>query len=332
VTIRAGERVQPVLEVEVKGGTPFLTTRGDSPLRLEGVTVVARYVEPGSAPAAVIEAGSNVTLERCAFRLEGPKPGHGGARALALEGGTLSASGCWFENFDHALDLSLFGGSTCTVRECMFVPGCVGDAIEPEKGQDQAKARAGAVTPGGWAVRLRGMPGGFARSGRHLVLERCTAQGRGFLGFEGFSLRCLVHVDVRDCAVMADALAAWEPAGPPGQGAPALPGRDALSWSGKHNQYDIRGGSWLRLVPPGGGPPAPWPVGPPELDAWTHAVVTESDPVLPPVRFATDPSALSERPEPADFAVTDLGAANAKPVGADPARVGPSAKQEMANP
>ena len=61
--IRAGEGVQPVLQVEVKGKTPFLSTRSDTPLRLVGVTIEAHYIEPGSEPAPAIEAGSDVTLE-----------------------------------------------------------------------------------------------------------------------------------------------------------------------------------------------------------------------------------------------------------------------------
>src|SRR5262249_23524751 len=76
--------------------------------------------------------------------------------------------------------------------------------------------------------------------------------------------------------------------GPPGA-PPAPPSREALSWLGRANQYDIRGKSWLWLTPPGGGAPQPAPGGPADLDRWNKAGRTESDPGPPPVPFAPAP-------------------------------------------
>src|SRR5262249_6233905 len=191
VTVRAADGTQPELHVEVKGGAPFLTTHSNSPLRLEGVTIVARYVESSASPAPVIAAGSDLTLERCAFRLEGPVPG---SRAVLIEGGALTATGCCFEGFDRAIDVSCFGGKPTTVRQCLFVHG-----RNPEP---PAPGGAGGGASEGWAVRMRKEPG-VARTGRHLVMDRCTAHGRGFLDLAGFSPQAPVTVDLSACAVLA---------------------------------------------------------------------------------------------------------------------------------
>jgi hypothetical protein len=313
ISVRAAEGVRPVLEVEVTRGTPFLATTAESPLALEGVTIVARYVGPaGTDPTPVIAAGGDVALSRCAFRVEPRVPG---SCALAQEGGTLRAAGCSFENFDRALDLAFFGDTTSRVQHCLFVRGRTEGSADP--GTDKPDASAS----GGWAVRLRWMPGASKKDGRRVALTNCTAQGRGLLDFVGFSPHAPIRVDVTSCAVLADALVSWEAAA---GGNPAPPARAALSWRGEGNQYDIRGPSWLRLRPPGGGPSEPISGGPADAGAWTEAVGPEHALIPPPVRFATDPSSLPDRPTPGAFAVATLGAA--KPVGADPAYVGPGSQ------
>ena len=301
LTIRAGDGMRPVLKVEVKGNNPFLATRGDAPLRIEGVTIEAKFIDPGPEPAAVIEAGANVVLDRCAFRVEGATGPAPGTRAVALDGGSLKAVGCWFENFERALDLSLFGGANVEARHCQFI------------GSRGATAEAAAGS--GWAARLKAMPGGFAKTGRKLTMDHCTAQGRGFLEFVGFSPEKALTVDLKGCAVLADALVGWE--------SPKPPDRNALSWLGQNDQLDLRGSSWVWLVSPGS-PPAPMPGGPSDLETWNKSTGTEHAPVPPPVRFATDPSSLSEAPEPKDFALAEPGASRG--VGADPKHVGPGTR------
>ena len=56
-----------------------------------------------------------------------------------------------------------------------------------------------------------------------------------------------------------------------------------------------------------GAEPAPLPDGPADLASWARVVGAETDPVPPPVKFATDPATLSTHPAPADFAVADQG-------------------------
>jgi eukaryotic-like serine/threonine-protein kinase len=311
LVIRAGEGVKPVLHVEVKAGTPFLSTRSSTPLKMEQVAIVVKYLDPGSDPAPVILAGGNVTLDRCDFRVEGQVPG---ARAVAVEGGTLSATGCWFENFDRALDIACFGGADSQLGQCMFVHSL------------PVGANTSASRSSGWAVRLRSMPGGFAKNSRRLVLDRCTAKGQGLLDLVGFSPEAPVIVDPTACAVQAETLLSWEPDAPPDKESDSL-NRQALSWSGKDNQYDILGKSWVVLGAKNGLPATPMPGGPTDLDSWIRLLGNERDPIPPPIRFATDPAALPAHPESSDFVLTGQGSRSA---GAEASRVGPGARTAVA--
>lgn len=311
LAIRAGEGVNPVLHVEVKAGRPFLSTRSDAPLKIERVAIVVKYLDPGSNPAPVILAGGNVTLDRCDFRVEGQAPG---ARAVAVEGGTLSATGCWFENFDRALDVACFGGAVSQLAQCMFVHNL------------PVGANTSASRSSGWAVRLRSMPGGFPKTGRRLVVDRCTAKGQGLLDLAGFSPQAPVSVDLTACAVQAETLVSWEHDAPPDKESDSL-NRQALSWLGKDNQYDILGKSWVVLVTKKGLPETPMPGGPSDLDSWVRLLGNERDPIPPPIRFATDPAALPAHPEPSDFALTGQGSRSA---GAEASRVGPGARTAAA--
>src|SRR5207245_2306213 len=125
-----------------------------------------------------------------------------------------------------------------------------------------------------------------------------------------------VKVDLNGCAALTDALISWAP------GAPPTP--KALGWSGRNDQYDVRGGSWVRLAAD-----APMPDGPTSLDAWSKAFGPEAAPAPPPVRFATDPASLSGEAHPRDFAVESLAA---QAPGADPAFVGPGARPVPSRP
>ncbi len=311
LVIRAGAGVKPILKVEVKGGMPFLSTRTDAPLQLEGVTIEATYVEPGNDPAPIIEAGGAVTLDRCAFRLSTPVAK---SRALAVEGESLTAFGCWFENFDRAVDVACFGGSKASLRHCMIVKTSPDDKV-----------------PGTAAVRLRSMPGGFAKTGRRLTLERCTVLNGGFLDFAGFAPDAPITVEVTANAVAADFLLTWEPgtiSDPATKDAGAF-NPAALKWTGRDNQYDIHSAEgWVRLIATRGAAATPLPDGPKDLNAWSQRL-PETDAVPPPVKFATDPASLSQSASPADFAIGDTGV---RPRGADPTFVGPGAKSAAKAP
>ncbi len=293
--IRAAEGARPVVEVEIGGASPFLSTRTDTPLTLVGLTVVARYVGParGKEPPPLIEAGASVELDHCAFIATGAVKG---SRVVAVEGGSLAATGCWFEGFDKALDIAYFPGSVATLRQCMIVRTDIDER------------------PIGWGVRARNMPGGAVQSGRRLVLDRCTMQGEGLLELVDFSSEDPLKVDVTGCAVLAEVLLAWET---PKPGTPLTP--EALAWMGAGNQFDLRGKSWVALAPEG---TPELPDGPTDLAAWAKRF-KESDTLAPPVKFLTDPAALPELPGPRDFAVLDAGP---RAVGADPEQVGPPAR------
>ena len=303
LVIRAKEGTKPVLQVEVKGRTPFLATRTDTSIELVGLTIEAHYIAPGAEPAAVIEAGGAVILTQCAFRLD-PAIATPNSAALKLEGGSLTATGCSFENFDRALDLSYFGGSTSTLKQCQFVLTGPPPA-EPE----------GAVG-GGWAVWLRSMPGGFSKTGRKLVIDHCTLKGRGLIGLENFSTDASIKITTKSCASFSDALIAWvfDP-----NNKEQTPTREAMAWLGENNLYDVRGKAWV-LVGAKGSPLEPMPDGPVDLESWQRKLVNEQSPIPPPIKFATEPSSLSSHPAPADLGITGP---EGKTVGADPALVGP---------
>ncbi len=293
LVIGAAPGVRPVLEVEIKGQTPFLLTQSKTPLKLIGVTIVARYTgqNPNQDAPPVILAGDKVTLERCAFKVSG---GAKGSCAVLCEGSELTATGCWFEGFDRVLDFSAFAGYTLSVEQCMMV--------RPKAAE-------------GWAVRARNHFGGDGKSAiRTVILERCTAQGKGLLELADFSPRYPVEVEVKECAAVTNTLLAWEH--PKSEDMPLTP--EALHWSGQGNQYDVRGKAWIVLKPEGATELAN---GPTDLSSWRKRF-TDRAAIQPPVKFATDPSLLSEAPQPSDFAIATEGAYH---VGADPGQVGPSA-------
>jgi len=298
LVLRAAPGIRPVLRVEIKGRKPFLGSRGNTSIRLVGVTIEARYTEPGAEPAGVIEAGGGLTLDRCALRTEGRVAG---SRALIAEGGSVTATGCLFEDFDYAADLACFAGTTATFRQCVFA------RTRP----DEPAANYG------WAVRLRGTPGGgSAQTGRKVVLDHDTLRGQGLLSCEGFGPGSPLTAEVNGCAVAADALIAWGPQG--------TPTRQAIAWRGTTNQYDVRDKAWVRLTPGTGQTPVPWSDGPTDLDSWGKLAEGETAPAPPPVRFAADLNALSARPEARDYAVVSPDAAITS-VGADPEFIGPGA-------
>ena len=170
--------------------------------------------------------------------------------------------------------------------------------------------------PIGWALRIRRAPGGNTKERRRLVLEHCTAKGAGLLDLVDFSPQSALQVGIKQCAVMAEALLAWQTS------KPATPlTAEALDWRGNGNQYDIRGKSWVVLSTEG---MTELPDGPIDLASW-RSKVAEQDPIPPPVRFRVDPESLSESPQPSDFAIIDP---EVRPPGADPDRVGPTAPPE----
>ena len=304
LVIRAAEGTRPRLQIELKGNSPFLFTKSRAALVLEGLTFEVIYKDPGDHPAPLISAGSNLTLDRCAFKLDKDVRG---ARAVVAEGGELMVNGCWFENFERAIEVASFNGSTATVRQSMFVNKI------PETKPDTPTSTSR------WALTFRSMPGGAGVTGRRLKLQHCTFMGPGVLELAGFSSKSPAKVDLTACTVLTDALLRWDADGTP---APAPPDRNALSWAGLSNQYEVRGKSWVVMATDRNAPGTPLVEGPTDFDSWKTLLGNETTPVAPPVRFATDFSSIPEHPEPRDFAVPDQ---KADSPGAAPTFVGPGA-------
>ena len=62
----------------------------------------------------------------------------------------------------------------------------------------------------GWAIRVRNLPGGTGKTARKVLVEHCTVKGKGFLELADFSPQYPVDVAVKESAVQADTLLAWE--------------------------------------------------------------------------------------------------------------------------
>ncbi|WP_422924139.1 protein kinase domain-containing protein [Singulisphaera sp. PoT] len=289
--IRAAKGANPVLELDLKGSDAFITPGAETPITIEGVTIVAHYGSEAKAPAPIIEAPGHVRLDRCVFRATGAVAG---SRAVVVEGGRVVVNGCLFQGFDTALDVASIGGSPASIAQSMFIHGKPGG------------------TPSGWGVRVR-MMSGSGKNPRSLTLDHCTFQGKGFLDLVGFSAQSPLKVGIKNSAVLAETcLLAWEPSAPG-----TLLDNKALLWTGKGNQYDVRGKSWV--VTSRTEPGKELPDGPIDLASWS-SLGAEDDPAPPPLKFMTDPSSLPDTPQPADFSVVDQGAhsagADAKLVGA----------------
>ena len=299
LAIRAAKGPQPVLRVEIKGRKPFLTTRGDSRLKLEGITIEARYIEPDAKPEPnpVIDAGGSVSLTRCAFRLEG-KEVPPSSRAVLTQGGGVTVKGTSFENFGRAFDMIFYAGTTATFTQCLFLR-----TIPPKSPVT--------VTPS--AIGARVSTGGTARLQRKLQFDRCTVIDQSFLALRDFAPRSTTKIVVNSCAIRASTLMTW--------GAVALPSTQPMDWSGKGNRYDIKGENWIVLAPKDAAE-SPMPGGPGSLDAWNKLVGNqEVDSTNAPIKFASDPDNPSERPGPSAFEVLELDPS--APLGADPREVGP---------
>jgi len=291
--IRAAEGIEPVLEVEIKGAKPFLTTGIGSPLTMTGVTIIAHFDSSARLVPPVIESANRVVLDRCVFKATGKTEQ---ARGFSIVGPSLSATGTWFDGFAQGLDIGAFSGSTVALKQCLF-------SLRPSAEDQQ----------GGWALRVLNKPGGGSKTAkptRRLSLDHCTVVGQGFMELIAFSSTLPYHVEVTGCAVHAGSLLAWAPKD--GTSPPKAP---ALEWKGKENVYDIQGKEWAIRSSEGG---VGLPDGPTNLDTWAK-LVSEESPLSPPIQFRTKVASLSESPTPRDFLILQTD----QPVGADPSVVGP---------
>ena len=110
--VRAAPGFQPVIEVELKGPKPLLTTGSGVALELSGLTIKVSYPQQGlsSTPPAVIVAAGSAKIDRCAFKVtDGSRPK--GSRAIVSDGGVLEVDRSWFQGFDKAIDVTAMNGA-----------------------------------------------------------------------------------------------------------------------------------------------------------------------------------------------------------------------------
>jgi hypothetical protein len=302
VDIRAATGTVPIVFIPIGAGRPFLTTGSKVTLKLSGLDIRVRYVtSPGNAPAVpppLIEAGGPVSIHRCAFQVvDGPTPE--GSLALAVDSKELTVEGCWFEGFDKAIAVQSYPGMVTQIRETMIVPARPAAGAPP--GNDHR----------GWGIEVHLAPSGHSKDApRRLVLDHCTFEGAGFLELDRGKLKSSLDVEVKHCAVRAEALLAWNPENPGDRLAAQFP------WHGEGNRYAILGKSWIvrssRVNTPA------LTAGVTDLESWSRLAVAERDPIRTELRYRTNPDLRADPLRPEDFA---FDAPN--PPGADPAQVGP---------
>ena len=113
--IRAAAGLQPVIEIELKGPKPLLTTGSGVSLELSGLTIKVRYPQHGASlsPAGMIIAAGKAKIDRCAFQVTGdshPK----GSRAIVSNGGVLEVNRSWFQGFDETINVTAMNRASGT--------------------------------------------------------------------------------------------------------------------------------------------------------------------------------------------------------------------------
>ena len=306
VVIRAAPGFAPVIEVELKGPNSFITTGSSVPLELSGVTIVVYYPEAGTTPPPpIIKAARKAKINRCAFKVAGGSR-RKGSRAILFEGDVLEVNRCWFEGFDEAIELSLLINSTARIQQTMIVPS---SGVNP--------AAAQSAEGHGWGVRACLMSERPQTKTAHLTLDHCTVEGAGMLDVAGCLPSAVLQVEVKRCAVKAEALLACK-AGNAGE-----PLNARVRWSGAGNQYDIFGHSWIVLSAHEGTPELSTAVD--DLNSWLKATGTESNPIQPKLTYQTDPAKRSPQLQPRNFAIKSSEPLQNQP-GANPDLVGPWSK------
>ncbi|HZW29112.1 MAG TPA: hypothetical protein VFF52_00290, partial [Isosphaeraceae bacterium] len=300
--IRAARGCTPVLDIELNGSRPLVTTGSNVSVELSGLTILVRYPRSGagSAPApppVIRSAGKRTKIERCAFAVAGRAGCHDSC-AIVADGGSLLVNRCWLQGFDRAIEVSAYLGALARIHQTMIVP-----------------APARPLTMGGWSVTVKALGSGGAgtRTPQRLILDHCTVEAAGLLDLAGGPSPPDLEVEVKHCAIRTAALVAWKRN-------PLATGQ--VRWFGEGNQYDIRGRAWI--VPAAGSGPvtATSPTDVTDLESWSKVAARESQPIRTTLVYRTDPAARADPLRPRDFAIADLGSASTA-VGADPDQVGP---------
>lgn len=307
LNLRASPGYQPVIDVKTDGKRPFLATGSAVSLTLSGLTIRVHYTtSEGTRPAALpplIHAAGRIELRQCAIEVVGPRPE--GSRALFAEGSNVSVDRCWFLGFDQPIRIKAFDQTTALVRQTMIVAGPgpgAGTGISPELR--------------GWALGVEVAPGKDAKTAgkRRLTLEHCTIEGAGLLDLAGDPGAHPLPVDVKHCAVRAEALLAWKPR------KPGNPFAADVKWQGEGNQFDIAGRYWVMGVAATMTPAFTQEVH--DLQTWAKFVGRELEPIKTHIRYPTEPQKRRESLRPRDLAVESADPPDQRP-GAEPLLVGP---------
>jgi hypothetical protein len=302
--LRAAVGTVPVIEVELRGTKPFLLTGSGVRLEISGILIVVHYVEPHnpvSLPPA-IQAVGRAKLERCGFRVAYATQ-RCRSRAVVSEGGMLQVKRCWFEGFDSAIEVSILRDAVAQIQQTMIVPS---PGLPLRETQSPAWH--------GWGVKaqLVSTTRSASKAGQpNLVLGRCTFEGAGLLEMASKPSPDRLQVEVKNCAVKAEALLACKGGGSPAQ---------QVHWLGSGNHYDIVGPSWI--VPSANQRIAASSASVTDLNGWSSIADRESNPVSAKLNFETDPAERSTQLMPRDFTIKESGPSRDKP-GADPVLVGP---------
>jgi hypothetical protein len=304
--LRAAPGVAPIIESELKGQNSLVITGSSVPLEISGITILVHYPDAGAAPPPpIIQAGRKARIDRCAFKVaRGVR--RRGSRAIVFEGEVLEVNRSWFEGFDEAIDVSLLNkDADARIRETMIVPSPPTTAADSQS-----------LGWHGWGVQARLLSERRSRTkpaSPDLILDHCTIEGAGMLDLASSTSPAFLQVDVKHCAVKAEALLACK-AGKPGE-----PLATRVHWSGTGNQYDILGRDWIVLSPQQGTPASSMAVT--DLNSWSKAT-GESNPIPAKLRYQTDPARRSNPLTPRDFAIDHSGSPENQ-AGAKPEMVGP---------
>jgi serine/threonine protein kinase len=302
--VRAAVGIQPVIEIELTGPNPLLTTGSGVVLELAGVTFRAHYPSqvPSANPPALIAAAGSAKIERCAFQVTGatrPK----GSRAVISNGGVLEVNRCWFQGFDQAIDVTAMNRTPAQIRQTMFVA-----AFEPAQAQDKVPDWYG------WGVKLQVSSGGGPTTDApqpRLILERCTVEEAGLIDLTDSPGSSLVEVEVNYCAVKARAILACKHSIPPSS---------QIRWRGKGNQYDILGPTWIVLSASEGTPA--FSVAATDLQGWSLFAPGDRDLIQDTLKFQSDFAVRTTLAKPSAYRIEGRIAPQLRP-GADPELVGP---------
>ncbi len=131
--VRAGEGIQPILDVTLNGTKPLLAVGSGVTLKLSGIVLLVHYPEPTNAPPtvppAVITTTSGARIERCAFKVVSrSKPK--GSVAFQSDIGVLEIDRCWFEGFDSAIDISADSRTDVQLAQTMIVRSRIPDPAD----------------------------------------------------------------------------------------------------------------------------------------------------------------------------------------------------------